>query len=150
MITRPINQSEPKLPTLKQWLKATELLDESIWTVEKVLWNDQFRSITFFTGEFRYSIKSKDKEEHIALVGWVLDHLYFQDGNLIGDMFLAINPSEGSVQIDFRPLVESETYCTWKQWDWGLTCDLLSAVEHKPKKPKQNKRTTPAKPKPIS
>lgn len=59
------DSSTVNLPTFFQWRKANLEHLPSEFPVEKILWNDDWKSYTAFTKEFRYSWKFETQEQYL-------------------------------------------------------------------------------------
>lgn len=120
-------QAITKLPTFLQFMKENELKDvDFVSQIDKVLWGDQWRSITFQTREFRYSIKFNTEEEYREAINQVLDAfkpatpmsawvIYTAESGEVEIDWVCVEPEDNSEQIQF------------KQWDWGLVADAYKA-----------------------
>jgi hypothetical protein len=136
---------------MKQWLKEHPQTQLTAWTIEKVLWGDKFKTITFFTDEFRYSAKFQTPDEYQAHVNMLMDEFPMQGNTIIGNLYLYFDPESGAINIDFKPLQSEEQYYVWRQFDWGLVCDLGDTTVWQKPKPKGTKAKNPsAKQKPVS
>lgn len=131
-------QAVSKLPTLNQYLKEHDLKDEQIESmVEKVFWSDSWRTITFQTETFRYSIKFPDADAFKNAIGTVLD------GFIPDRPMLAVVEYDGDTgEVDIlwealEPTEANQTYYQFKQWDWGLTSEPW---KFKPKNPASKKK----------
>lgn len=116
-------QAVTKLPTFLQFLKENELKETDFSSrIVKILWGDQWKSITFQTEEFRYSVKFNTKEEYEQGCREVLDA--FQP-NAPMSAWVIYGSESGEVEIDWvRVEPESDTeQFQFKQWDWGLTSE---------------------------
>lgn len=56
------NSNDQLLPTFFKWRKENQFENEREYGIVKVLWNSSFKSITFFTEHFRYSVKLDSEE----------------------------------------------------------------------------------------
>lgn len=143
MFESTLNNDSAKLPTIKQYLKDNPQSEPRSWIVNKILWGDKFRSITFFTEAFRYSIKFQTPDEYKASCAMILDEFQMQGENIVGYWTLYFEPDSEKVMIDMEPPQDGKSYSVWKQWDWGLTCDSEDSIVWKAPKPKATKAKNP-------
>jgi hypothetical protein len=96
-------------------------------------------------------VKFQTPDEYQAHVNMLLDEFPMKGNSIIGNLYLYYKPDTGAVDVDFKPLLDGEKYCVWRQFDWGLVCDLEDRVVWQKPKPKATKAKNPsAKQKPVS
>lgn len=130
-------QAISKLPTFLQFMKEQELKETDFSSrIEKILWGDQWKSLTFQTTDFRYNIKFDSEEAYEAACKEVLDAFqpnapmcawveYTAETGEVEVVWVRVEPLAGSEQFQFR------------QWDWGLTSE---PYQHKEKAPAGKKK----------
>lgn len=132
-------QAVTKLPTFLQFLKEEELREVDFSSrIVKILWGDKWKSITFQTEQFRYSVKFNSKEEYEQGCREVLDA--FQP-NAPMSAWVIYEARSGEVEITWvraEPDDNLEQY-QFKQWDWGLTEEQFT-----PKSPAPASRKKPS------
>lgn len=138
-------QAITKLPTFLQFMKEQELKETDFQSeIEKILWGDQWNTITFQTAEFRYSVKFDSEEDYEQGCREVLDA--FQPDTKMS-AWVIYDSDSGEVTVDwasFEPESDAEGRI-FKQWGWGLVHDPYA----KPKPRSSSKKKPSAKlPKP--
>lgn len=140
-----VHGSDVKLPTFRVWLKNNPVSsDITTFAVEKILWSDKYRTITFFTEEFRYSFKCASKESLAKTCGDILDSFEFLPGGLLHSApIIRYNRETGEVVIVFQSdITDLGTCIQWKQFDWGLV--TTGTGDYTPNvKPKKGRRSSP-------
>lgn len=125
-------QAITKLPTFLQFMKENELKDvDFVSQIAKVLWGDQWKSITFQTTDFRYSIKFNTDEEYREAINQVLDT--FKPATPMS-AWVIYTAESGEVEIDWvcvEPDSDAEQI-QFKQWDWGLVAEPFKAPKPAP------------------
>lgn len=138
-----VSNSETKLPTLKQYLKDNPQEGIATWSIDKILWGEKYKSITFFTIAFRYSVKFASKEEYDKACGMVLDEFQMQGAKIVGQWELTLDCESDKVMVGMTPLRDGGTYAVWKQFDWGLVTGNDELVKYKKPKTKPAKDSNP-------
>lgn len=136
-------QAVSKLPTLNQFIKANDLKESDFesW-IEKIFWSDDWRTLTFQTETFRYSIKFPDQDAYKDAISLVLDAFKPNHPMLA---VVVYDGDTGEVDIEWeclQPTEQNSLRYAFKQWDWGLTSEPF-----KPKEPKNpaSKKKPPSK-----
>lgn len=136
--------SNVKLPTFRLWLRDNPVTsDMTTFAIEKILWSDKYRTITFFTKEFRYSYKCSDEQDLIDTCGMILDSFESQpDGYLHAAPLMRYESETGDVVLTFDSHVTEHGTCLlWKQFEWGLV--ITGTGDYTPKaKPKTKRRSS--------
>lgn len=120
-----------KLPTLLQYLKEKDLRDSLVRApIEKIFWSSDWKTITFQTDVFRYSIKFNTGEEFREGISEILDAF---DPNKPMDGWVVYDGDDnGDVDIIWQAISETTLhnwYNWFKQWDWGLTSEPRKVTE---------------------
>ncbi len=112
-----------KLPTLRQWIAENEVTSGTFeFAVEKVLWGDKYRSVTFFSSQFRHSIKFPSAEAYAEATRNMMD-------GMTSDYFVAtsiiLEAEEQAITVLWEPPTIETAMITHKvtQFDWGLTLE---------------------------
>lgn len=130
-------QAISKLPTFLQFMKEHELRETDFDSrIDKILWGDQWKSITFQTTEFRYSVKFNTEEEYNEATRQVLD--VFKP-NAPMHAWVVYDSQTGEVEIEWVPIEpspDSEQF-QFRQWDWGLTSEPFVPKAPAPAKQKK-------------
>lgn len=114
-----------KLPTLNQFLTESESKSSDLVAqIEKIMWSDEWKSITFFTDEFRYTIKGKDRAEYDSMCGEVLDAIQAKKHQIF---VLEYSGETGEVEVLIDEYTDKSPYppCIAKQFDWGITIEEI-------------------------
>ena len=123
MFTSNRSGENKKLPTFNQYVKDNPPEESSTWTINKILWGDVYRTITFFTNCFRYTVKLPDKESYQKAVNSVMDaFIHFDNRHSLGHWFVTYDLDNEQVSVDALPEDKSTLFSKWTQWDWGWTC----------------------------
>jgi hypothetical protein len=140
-------QAVTKLPTFLQFMKEQELKETDFSSqIKKILWGDQWKSITFQTDDFRYSVKFNSEEEYKDACRQVLDA--FQP-NAYMRAWINYESETGEVEVDWV-CTESDDPSEgiiFKQFDWGIVHDAFEKFKPRPssKKKPSAKLTKPPK-----
>lgn len=116
-------QAISKLPTFLQFIKDHDLREEDFSSpITKILWGDTWKSITFQTIDFRYSLKFNTEEEYKDACSQVLD-AFQPNAPMLGAV--SYESETGEVEVTWvRCAVEGEpSAIEGKQWDWGIVCE---------------------------
>jgi hypothetical protein len=141
MLSQSVNAQYSKLPTARQYLKENPQEQGKVWNVDKILWGDKFRTITFFTECFRMSFKFNDDEEYRLGISEVLDPMPYRNGHLFGDWKLELTNIEKAVlsaTVEVNPGAETTT---WIQFGWGLVTTGKALYEVKQAKRRSKKQS---------
>lgn len=132
-----------KLPTLRQWIAENEVTSGTFeFAVEKVLWGDKYRSVTFFSSQFRHSIKFPTSEAYSEATRNMMDGMtsdYFVTTAII------LEAEEQAITVLWEPptLETASRVHKVTQFDWGLT--LEECPEWKPPAGGKKNRAAKAK-----
>lgn len=134
-----------KLPTFLQFIKERELKETDFSSqISKILWGDTWKSITFQTDEFRYSVKFNTEEEYKDGCRKVLD-AFQPDVQMHG--WVEYQSEAGEVEVHWvclEPESDSEGRI-FKQWEWGLVHDpYAKAKPRSSRKKKPSAKLTPS------
>ena len=142
-------KAQEKLPTFLQYLKAEEIEEyDNQWPVVAVLWGDQWKSITFKTAFFRYTVKFNTEAEYREATNAMTDAITAQ-----GQVRTRIDYSaeEGDVEVHWLdPHTDSDIdLMNVSSFQWGLALGpseaLRPSAPAKQKKPAAKKAAPPAK-----
>lgn len=108
------DNSDASLPTFHQWKKANPDKESGMVPVQKILWNDDWKSYTAFCEDFRYSWKFKTQDEYLKafnamkkiLLKPSICHVVWKE-------------KESSFVFD-KASDASETYQQYEEKDWGF------------------------------
>lgn len=112
-----------KLPTFLQFVKENDLKEQDFSSrIEKIFWGDAYKSITFQTEEFRYSLKFNSVEEYNEACRQVLD-IFQPNASMLAWIHYESENCEVEVEwVCSEPKDNSEQF-QFKQWEWGLTSE---------------------------
>ena len=135
-----------KVPTFNQFMRDCPQNEPRAWDVHKILWGDVYRTITFFTEAFRYTVKLPDKDEYKKACNVVMGAFQYYDKNsCLCEWTVHYDPESEEVEVSPTTPAKGLKFHKWKQWDWGWTRDGGDELfECKP--PKAPKVTTPKQP----
>jgi len=138
------SKDSPKLPTHRQFLKSNPPLEGlTSWEIERVFWSAEWKSVTFVTKCFRYTIKAEDKEEYSEITNTLMD-AYTPDGFVYAEIYYSPETLEWIVFWDAPSEYQDKPLSKVDKFDWGFV--VKPAGEEKPKPPK----TPASKKKPAS
>lgn len=130
-------QTSIKLPTWLQWLKEQDEITEPVtFLLDAIFWGDAYKTITFQTELFRYSIKFGGANEYREATDEVMDALPYKE---LTHAFLKYYPETKEMEVFLGEEAKEEGWelLDWKQFDWGIRFEFP--------KPGQEKAPSPAK-----
>ena len=135
-----------KVPTFNQFMRDCPQTESHLWNVHKILWGDVYRTITFFTEAFRYTVKLPDNDAYRAACNDVMGAFqYYDKHTCLCEWSVRYDPESEEVEVFPTTPAKGLRFHKWKQWDWGWTCDVNGGVwECKP--PKTPKASKPKEP----
>lgn len=123
------SSSAPQLPTAWQYLKDQGKPEQDQkWMIDKILFKDEWKSITFFTPAFRYHVKYATEKEYQDAYKFLLKTLKKQ---VLSYVFYVA--SENEFDVVLRTAREDELDCVHKfnQKDYGWICEFRYEGETK-------------------
>lgn len=142
MLKQSANQ---KLPTFLQWCKENDAFDDDCeFGISRVLWGDEWKTITFVTESFRYSIKLNSETQYSTACSEILDA--FQPKKVLC-VKLVYEGKTREMDVIIREANElDEGFCaTGDQQEWGITFKHCKAPAQKPEPARQQKRSAKQK-----
>lgn len=128
------DKESPKLPTHRQFIKANPPAEPiTRWSIERVFWSSEWKSVTFVTSEFRYTIKADDKEGYSELTNSLMD-AYTPDGFVYAEIFYNSEAREWVVFWEVPFDYPEEEPSKVDKFDWGFV--VKPAGDERPKQPK--------------
>lgn len=145
--------TQPKLPTWNSFKKET-LVNEQTYQacISRVLWSEEWKSITFVTESFRYTVKFETKEAYDEAYetlrnGEVTPHLCYFTWEATTDeadvVFNPIKDADSAAELNEFLL---GMVIKFRSFPWGLVSDLAKLPQPKPedRKRRSGRFSTPA------
>lgn len=141
-------QATTKLPTLHQYLKAENLKSAYVSSeIERVFWSDDWKTITFQTTDFRYSLKADSEEDYKSAIDEVLDAII--PNHPMHCIVVYNGDDDGTVEIEFNKVDNPKLNLPYKfirQFDWGLTLEQQDLKKLPASKKKPSSKMSPDAP----